>query len=87
MSVRERYRFREYTVQHDQTKPTTGTARCLWEAEDGGPGCDWTSGLPMALDALTKALGKHCAETDHTEYGQTVRHSVTVVPGKWDGEA
>ncbi|MFF1790421.1 hypothetical protein ACFVX9_28655 [Kitasatospora sp. NPDC058243] len=83
MIAKERFRFREYTVNHNPDAPIVGLGRCA----DGEGLCMWSSGsAPLDMDALTKAISAHTAESGHTAFLQTVTHAVTVVPGKWDGE-
>ncbi|MFJ1757049.1 hypothetical protein [Kitasatospora sp. NPDC088134] len=79
-------RFRNYTVGHDQSKPTSAVAGCDWRSEDGTRACDWVSGYPADVPELNLRIGRHCAATGHQDFRQTVSHAVSVTPGKWVGE-
>lgn len=80
MSDTRRFRFRQYTVRSNPETPPVGIARCA----DGGGLCMWsTDGSPADMDALTKAISAHTAESGHTAFLRTVTDAVTAEPGSW----
>ncbi|MGW7582832.1 DUF7848 domain-containing protein [Kitasatospora sp. NPDC054768] len=81
MAVRERLRFRAYHVARTDA-PVLGSADC---ADEAGL-CLWQSGEPGDQDAITKAISAHYAESGHTAFRRVFSDTVTVTPGKWDGE-
>ncbi|MBG0855084.1 hypothetical protein I2W78_25385 [Streptomyces spinoverrucosus] len=82
-SARGRYRFREYhvTTVPDPLALPAFTAVCVTAGEESN--CGATSGTLDTPDELTCWIARHCAQTGHQHYEQTVRAILRAEPGAW----
>ncbi len=79
MSVRQRFRFRQYHVRTDETATALVQAWCCTDEE----ACQWTSGERTRTKGMEALIAKHAAETDHQCYRRTATDYATAVPGDW----
>lgn len=79
MTVRQRMRFRQYTVSPDTTATPIAEAFCCTDEE----ACQWTSGERTRSADLAALIAKHASETGHLCFRRTATDYATANPGEF----